>query len=147
MKRRALLLALPACALAQTSKQQSVPIYRCGPGGRQISDKPCSADAAASSVRFDEPSEADRRAARDRAKTEAAQAEQLQREREARERQPSPAPQRLSPEPAPPEPAPKKSAGKAKKNAGQAKKNAGQAKKPSKPKKAAQPKRSRSKTP
>lgn len=97
MKRRALLLlALPACALAQTRKQQSATIYRCGPGGRQLSDKPCGPDAAGSALRFDEPSEADREAARQRAAREAKEAARLQREREQREAKPSPAPQGLS---------------------------------------------------
>ncbi len=96
MKRRALLLALPACAIAQTSKQQSATIYRCGPGGRQISDRPCGPDAAGSAVRFDEPSKADREATRQRAARDAKEAARLQRERERLERQASPSPQRLS---------------------------------------------------
>lgn len=96
MKRRALLLLLPACALAQTSKQQSATIYRCGPDGRQLSDRPCGPDASASAVRFDEPSRADREATRQRAAREAQEAARLQREREKFERQRSPAPQRLS---------------------------------------------------
>lgn len=96
MKRRALLLLLPVCSFAQTSKQQSATIYRCGPDGRQLSDRPCGPDASASAVRFDEPSSADREATRQRAAREAKEAARLQREREKFERQRSPAPQRLS---------------------------------------------------
>lgn len=100
MKRRALLLALPACAIAQTSKKQSATIYRCGPGGRQISDRPCGPDVAGSAVRFDEPSSADREATRQRAARDAKEAARLQREREQLEKRPSPSPQRLSAPPA-----------------------------------------------
>lgn len=96
MKRRALLLALPACAIAQTSKKQSATIYRCGPGGRQISDRPCGPDATGSAVRFDEPSSTDREATRQRAARDAKEAARLQREREQLEGRPSPSPQRLS---------------------------------------------------
>lgn len=100
MKRRALLLALPACAIAQTSKKQSATVYRCGPGGRQISDRPCGPDAAGSAVRFDEPSSADREATRQRAARDAKEAARLQREREQLEGRASPSPQRLSAPPA-----------------------------------------------
>ncbi|MFN4115309.1 MAG: hypothetical protein ACK4F7_02275 [Inhella sp.] len=100
MKRRALLLALPACAIAQTSKQQSATIYRCDPDGRKFSDRPCGPDAAGSVVRFDQPSSADRDATRQRAARDAKEAARLQREREQLEGQPSPSPQRLSAPPA-----------------------------------------------
>ncbi|MBN8506933.1 MAG: hypothetical protein J0L58_20900, partial [Burkholderiales bacterium] len=62
MKRRALgLLLLPLLGWAQTERKGSRPIYRCG---NTLSDRPCSADATASSVRFDDPSRADAQAAR-----------------------------------------------------------------------------------
>lgn len=116
MKRRVLLLALPACAIAQTSKKQSATIYRCGPGGRQISDRPCSPDAAGSAVRFDEPSSADREATKQRAARDAKEAARLQREREEMEGRPSPSAQRLSAPPtreteSPPATPPRKAGG------------------------------------
>lgn len=85
MKRRAFgLLLLPLPGWAQTERKGSRPIYRCG---NTLSDRPCSADAAASSVRFDEPSRADAQAARQRAAQDAREAERLQREREAQQAQ------------------------------------------------------------
>lgn len=107
MKRRTLLLAawplMPtAQTLAQTQRQQSAPVYRCGPDGRALSDRPCSAGSAASGVGFDQPSHADQQAARARAQQEAREAEALRQSREQREAQPAPAPQRLSaPSPVP----------------------------------------------
>lgn len=92
MKRRALLLALPATALAQTERRARS-VYRCG---NTLSDRPCSADAAASAVSFDDPSRADAQAARQRARADAQQAEQLAQERERRERAAAAAPQSLS---------------------------------------------------
>lgn len=119
MKRRALLLTALALApaFAQTSRKQSAPIYRCGPGGRQLSDRPCEPDAAGSAVRFDSPSDGDSEAARQRAAREAKEAARLQQERERLERQPAPAPQRLSAPPAEsasPKPEPPRKAGTAK---------------------------------
>lgn len=108
--RRALLIwsLFPSAALAQTQRKQSVPIYRCGPDGRQLSDKPCAGAAPASAVRFDEPSAADRDAAQRRSRDEARQADQLQAQRERLERQPAPPPQGLSSPPAPADPPAKK---------------------------------------
>lgn len=63
---------------AQSSREQRR-IYQCGPG--QLSDRPCGPDAAASTLAFDQPSAADRRAAEARYQAEARRAEAQRRER------------------------------------------------------------------
>lgn len=84
--RRRLLLLLPLSslpALAQTRRQSSAPIFRCGPEGREIRDRPCPAGSGASApLSFDQPSERDRSAALKRQAADAQEAARLQRERE-----------------------------------------------------------------
>lgn len=63
---------------AQSSREQRR-VYQCGPG--QLSDRPCGPDAAASTLAFDQPSAADRRAAEARYQAEARRAEAQRRER------------------------------------------------------------------
>jgi len=75
-------MALGGGALAQTRREQR-PLYRCG---NTVSDRPCGPEAQASAVSFDQPSEADRRAAAQRARAEQARTAQQQKEREAAER-------------------------------------------------------------
>jgi len=81
MKRLLCLLAvaLAAVAGAQT-RPRNTQVYHCGADGRDLRDSPCPADApgpAASNVRFDQPSAADSRAARDRHLDEAKRAAAL----------------------------------------------------------------------
>lgn len=104
-------MALGGGALAQTRREQR-PIYRCG---NTVSDRPCGPEAEASAVGFDQPSEADRRAAAQRARAEQARAAQRQKEREAAERaalrantpRPPPPPPPAAPEARPPKPEPR----------------------------------------
>lgn len=56
-------LALPALAQTQVRRAQ---VYRCGPDGRDLRDSPCPGGNAPSTVDYDQPSNADSQAARDR---------------------------------------------------------------------------------
>jgi len=77
--------ALPALAQTQVRRAQ---VYRCGPDGRDLRDSPCrDGSAAADSVDYDQPSDADSRAARDRHLAEAKQAAALAAARRASEAQ------------------------------------------------------------
>lgn len=74
----ALLLLAPALP-AQTVQRQAQ-VYRCGPEGRDLRDSPCPGAQAGSAplrIDFDEPSEADARAARQRHLTDAREASAL----------------------------------------------------------------------
>lgn len=88
-----LALALPLClallppAQAQTVQRQAQ-VWRCGPDGRDLRDAPCPGSAPASgagTLVYDEPSEADRRAAQARQQADARQAAALAAGRDARE--------------------------------------------------------------
>lgn len=79
-------LALIATSAAQTVQRQA-PIWRCGPDGRDLRDAPCPGSTAASTVHFDEPSAADRRAAHKRARADAREADALAHARRASEAQ------------------------------------------------------------
>lgn len=125
MKRRALLLALPCLGWAQTERRAQ-PVYRCG---NTVSDRPCSGDATAAPVPFDDPSRADTQAARQRAKDDAKEAKALQKEREKQERQRGAKPQSLSgpsPEPAAPTKRDQRKAGGGKSKPAEKPKGAGQ---------------------
>jgi hypothetical protein len=75
--------ALPALAQTQVRRAQ---VYRCGPDGRELRDSPCpDGTAAGSSVDYDQPSDADSRAARNRHLAEAKQAAALAAARRASE--------------------------------------------------------------
>lgn len=75
--------ALPALAQTQVRRAQ---VYRCGPDGRELRDSPCPGGAASgSSVDYDQPSDADSRAARNRHLAEAKQATALANARRASE--------------------------------------------------------------
>lgn len=81
----AALLAAPAWAL----EKRNTTIYRCGPDGRQLSDRPCPTEPGASkALAFDQPSTAESAAARQRAASDAALAKNLQQQRERLEAQP-----------------------------------------------------------
>ncbi|WP_326538747.1 hypothetical protein [Pseudorhodoferax sp.] len=134
MKRRLLCLALlPTLTPAQTTRQQSRPVYRCG---NAVSDRPCRADAPASAVAYDQPSAADQQATRQRSQREAREAEQLQAERERRERRPQPGAARLDAPKAPERPASAAAASKTAKSPKTAK-----PRKPAKPRAPTQPRR------
>lgn len=75
-------LALIAPSQAQTVQRQ-VQVYRCGPDGRDLRDAPCPGGPAASTIHYDDPSPADRVAARERARADAREAEALARARRA----------------------------------------------------------------
>lgn len=79
-------LALIASSEAQTVQRQAQ-VWRCGLDGRDLRDAPCPGSPAASTVNFDEPSAADRRAAHERSRTEAREAEALASARRASEAQ------------------------------------------------------------
>jgi hypothetical protein len=82
-----LALALPAPA--QTVQRQTQ-LYRCGPDGRDLRDAPCPGAPAASSavaITYDEPSRADRQAARARHQADAREAAALAASRRASEAQ------------------------------------------------------------
>lgn len=90
-----LLLALTCTATlafplqAQTVQRQAQ-VYRCGPDGRDLRDSPCAGPGAASGpspVIYDEPSAADRRAAREQHLADARQVAALAAERRATEAQ------------------------------------------------------------
>ena len=68
---------------------QAQTLYRCGPEGRELSQKPC-ADGQRIDYAAREPTPAEQAAARDVAARDARLADQLQRERQAREAQPRP---------------------------------------------------------
>lgn len=79
----ALSVVLPAFAQTQTRRAQ---VYRCGPDGRDLRDSPCPAGSApAGNVDYDQPSDSDSKAARDRHLAEARQASALAQARYARE--------------------------------------------------------------
>lgn len=97
MKRWGLLLLLLSSlsAGAQTTRQQSQPVFRCGPEGRELSDRPCGPSAQASAVGFDQPSKTDEQAARQRAAQDAKAAEALAAKRRREEAKATPQPARL----------------------------------------------------
>lgn len=83
-----LLLSLGLGNALAESRQTT--LYRCGPEGRELRDRPCPAEPGASStINYEQPSASDRRAAEARARAEARRAAQMHAEREredARER-------------------------------------------------------------
>jgi hypothetical protein len=107
MRRRAiLLLTIPASlpAWAQTTRQQSQPVFRCGSEGRELSDRPCGPAAQASSVAFDQPSKTDEMAARQRAAQDAKTADELATKRLHEAAKATPGPSRLDAPAKAPEP-------------------------------------------
>ncbi|CAM3802649.1 hypothetical protein [Roseateles saccharophilus] len=86
---KTLLLALAAITALPTLAQSQVrhaQVYRCGPDGRDLRDSPCPGGPAASgAIRYDEPSAADSRAARERHLADARQAAALASARRASE--------------------------------------------------------------
>jgi len=80
----ALMLAAALPALAQTAVRRAQ-VYRCGPDGRDLRDSPCPDGNAASQVDYDQPSDADSRAARNRQLAEAKRADALAAARRASE--------------------------------------------------------------
>ncbi|MBH9579004.1 hypothetical protein [Inhella proteolytica] len=88
------LLLTSLSGLAQTRRQSGPPIFRCGPGGRELRDRPCPAESGASApLSYDQPSQSDRAAALQRQAAEAREAARLQRERERFEASAPPASQ------------------------------------------------------
>jgi hypothetical protein len=88
--KRALLMS---CLLLATAASAQTKIYRCGPDGRELTQKPC-ADGQKVDLRTGAapPTPADVKAARDVAERDAKLARQLEQERHAREAQkPAPA--------------------------------------------------------
>lgn len=71
-------------ALAQAAMAQ--PVWRCGPDGRQFTDKPCEQGQALDTALMPRPA-ADLAAAQDRARREQALAQQMARERQQQEAQ------------------------------------------------------------
>ncbi|MBK1689037.1 hypothetical protein [Rubrivivax gelatinosus] len=85
----ALVLSMLVGGLAEAADVQR--IWRCGPDGRVLQDRPCHGGETLA-VRDQRPSAADEAAAREVARREAALAEQLRAERLAREQEAVPAP-------------------------------------------------------
>jgi hypothetical protein len=79
-------LALITPSQAQTVQRQAQ-VWRCGPDGRDLRDAPCPGAGAASSVTFDDPSPADRRAAQERHRADARAAAELASDRRASDAQ------------------------------------------------------------
>ncbi|MFG6468523.1 hypothetical protein [Roseateles sp. BYS87W] len=78
--------ALIAWPLAAQTVQRQAQVYRCGPEGRDLRDSPCPGqEAPGGPVTFDQPSDADSRAARSRHLAEAKQAAALAAARRASE--------------------------------------------------------------
>jgi hypothetical protein len=125
MRRRALLLLLllPASlpAWAQTTRQQSQTVFRCGPESRELSDRPCGPAAQASSVAFDQPSKADEKAARQRAAQDAKAADELAAKRRREAAKATPGPSRLDAPAKAPEPQKKSKEGTSRKRTQQEK--------------------------
>jgi len=80
------LMAMGGGAAAETERR-SAQVYRCGPEGRDLRDAPCADQGAARPVEYDQPSAAQQREARERARLDARQADALQRERQREEAQ------------------------------------------------------------
>lgn len=80
------LMAPHGDAAAQTHTRQAT-VYRCGPDGRELRDSPCPGDtrAAATRVDYEQPSDADRQAARQHLHDDQRRARELERERRKRE--------------------------------------------------------------
>ncbi|MCZ8076449.1 MAG: hypothetical protein O9341_20205 [Paucibacter sp.] len=76
------LLAMPLAAQAET-ETRSAQVYRCGPQGRDLRDSPCpeGREQASKTIAFDQPSEADRRAAQALAKDDARRAREMEAQR------------------------------------------------------------------
>lgn len=73
------LLGLPPAAQAQT-ETRSAQVYRCGPQGRDLRDSPCPEGSAQApkTIAFDQPSDADRRAAQALARDDARRAREME---------------------------------------------------------------------
>lgn len=80
----ALSFALPALAQTEVRRAQ---VYRCGPEGRDLRDSPCpnGGNASDTGVDYDQPSNSDSKAARDRHLADARQAAALAQARRASE--------------------------------------------------------------
>jgi hypothetical protein len=74
--------ALPAPAQTEVRRAQ---VYRCGPDGRDLRDSPCPGGAEAGRVDYDQPSNADSQAARQRHLADSKQAAALAASRRASE--------------------------------------------------------------
>lgn len=74
------LMALGSTVLAQT-ETRSTPLYRCGPDGRDLRDAPCPDGKPAQDLKYEQPSAAQAREARERAQRERKQADAMERER------------------------------------------------------------------
>ncbi|MGM9485593.1 hypothetical protein ACS5PN_30680 [Roseateles sp. NT4] len=79
-----LVLALTLPVLAQT-QTRSAAVYRCGPEGRDLRDSPCPGSGTAGNIEYDQPSNADSKAARERHFADARQAAVLAQARRASE--------------------------------------------------------------
>lgn len=84
MKTLAVLLATACLALpVGAAEKRSTTVFRCGPDGRQLSDRPCPAEPGASqTLSYTQPSPAETAAARRQAASDARTAKALQKERE-----------------------------------------------------------------
>ncbi|WP_310383295.1 hypothetical protein [Roseateles sp.] len=78
----AVLTAYVGAAAAQ-SKTRTIPIYRCGPDGRDLRDSPCPANAGASASQllFDQPSAGQAQASKDMVAADTKRANDLERAR------------------------------------------------------------------
>lgn len=78
-----LLLAVLSSSTPAQTRPREVPVYRCGPDGRQLQDSPCAGKASvpAEAIRFDQPSSSQQQSAREQAKAIERQADKMERER------------------------------------------------------------------
>lgn len=79
------LLVITPASQSQTQVKEAT-VYRCGPDGRDLRDAPCPVGPGKTeAVPYDQPSNADARATRERSKAEAREAQRLEKERKAQE--------------------------------------------------------------
>lgn len=81
-------LLFVACTLIVLSKPglaQNTKVYRCGPEGRELSQKPCDDGGQVLTPKIDQPDAEQRRQAAETAKRDAQLARQLERDRHQRE--------------------------------------------------------------
>jgi len=81
----ALLVACTLIVLSKPGLAQNTKVYRCGPEGRELSQKPCDDGGQVMTPKADQPDVEQRRQAAETAKRDAQLARQLERDRRQRE--------------------------------------------------------------
>ncbi|MBT9455861.1 MAG: hypothetical protein IV097_04490 [Burkholderiaceae bacterium] len=81
----ALLVACTLIVLSDSGLAQNTKVYRCGPEGRELSQKPCDDGGQVLTPKIDQPDAEQRRQAAETAKRDAQLAKQMERDRRQRE--------------------------------------------------------------